>query len=281
MLLALCGVVAADPADPGARLKAIETEVKAAETAFRAAWEKQAQPWPMSPAVEKLSADYERKREAGRDAALDIARADSASETGFSALEFIMTDVQAYELPVGKAALELMAKHHAANPKVAQSVARLAYFPPYEKNASTPRRRRPAKRGGREESRPVRARSGGARAGVATQAPVRARRVPGGQGPCRRATRGLGGPRCGAGLRRRHACLRRLPQPPARRQAPHKSDARRGGGRRVVRAAQAAPGKRGARDRGRGPGRQKIQAQRLPQQGGGAEIGRASCRERG
>jgi thiol-disulfide isomerase/thioredoxin len=139
ILLALIGrALAAGAPDSQARLKAIETEVKAAETGFRAAWEKQAQPWPMSPEVERLSADYERKREAGRDAALDIARADPASDIGFSALEFIMTDAQAYGLPVGQAALELMTKHHAANPKIGPSVARLGYYPPYEKNGSHP-----------------------------------------------------------------------------------------------------------------------------------------------
>jgi hypothetical protein len=138
--LVLAGVTfAAEPSSsPPERLKQIQTEVAGAEAAFRAAWEKQTQPWPMSPVVERLSADYERKREAGRDAALEIARAEPASETGFNALAFLMKDSQAYGLPVGKAALELMAKHHAANRKVGPYVARLAYYPPYEKNASHP-----------------------------------------------------------------------------------------------------------------------------------------------
>jgi thiol-disulfide isomerase/thioredoxin len=130
------GVLGADALDPAARLKAIETEVKEAEAAFRSAWNRQAQFYPMSPGVEQLGAEYQRKREAGLDAALEIARLDPASETGFDALAFLMKDSQAYGLPAGKAALGLMAKHHAANPKVGPYVARLAYYPPYEKNAS-------------------------------------------------------------------------------------------------------------------------------------------------
>jgi thiol-disulfide isomerase/thioredoxin len=131
------GTLAAEPSSPPAeRLKKIEAEVTSAEAAFRTAWGKQAQPWPASPAVEKLSDEYQRKREAGLDAALEIARSDPASETGFDALAYIMKDVQAYGLPVGKAALELMAKHHAANPKVGPRIARLSYYQPLPNNAS-------------------------------------------------------------------------------------------------------------------------------------------------
>jgi hypothetical protein len=45
-------VIAAEPPSPAERLTRIETEVTGAEKAFRAAWEKQTQPWPMSPGVE-------------------------------------------------------------------------------------------------------------------------------------------------------------------------------------------------------------------------------------
>jgi thiol-disulfide isomerase/thioredoxin len=129
-------VFADDAATHAARLKQIETDVREAEAAFRAAWDRQTQPYPVSPGVEKLYAEYDRKREAGRAAAMDIARSDPASETGFAALALVMKDVAVYQLPDGKEAMELLAKHHAANPNVGPLVARLAYYPPRPMSAN-------------------------------------------------------------------------------------------------------------------------------------------------
>lgn len=125
-----------DQPSPAHRLDAIRTGVADAEAAFRGEWEKQKPDyWPMSPKVEQLQRAYESKRQAGRLAALEIAKLRPESDTGYDALEWVLTDVQ-YGDGTGKAALELMTEHHAANPKVGKVAALLGYYPPHEKSRS-------------------------------------------------------------------------------------------------------------------------------------------------
>src|SRR5439155_26882020 len=86
--------------------------------------------------LEKLYRAFDEKQRAAFAEALKIAKADPQSDTAFAALEWLLKSPRAYHLPVGKPALELMTGHHAANPKVGQAVAILAYYPPAEKDST-------------------------------------------------------------------------------------------------------------------------------------------------
>jgi thiol-disulfide isomerase/thioredoxin len=137
-LTLIVAIRADDTLTPAARLKAIQKEVADAETAFRDAWAKLPDLHQEDPEVEKLFQAFRKKQLAGFDSALEIAKANPKSDTGFAALEWLLTTPLAYQLPSGKQALELMAEHHAANPKVGKSLAILAYYPPNEGESNYP-----------------------------------------------------------------------------------------------------------------------------------------------
>jgi thiol-disulfide isomerase/thioredoxin len=125
---------AADPPTPAEKLKAIRKDVADADTAFRDAWAKLPDPHQDDPHVEELYKRFDEKQKAGFIAALEIAKADPKSDTAFDALEWLLMTPRAYYFPpgVGKAAFELLATHHVANPKIGRGIATLAYVPPHE-----------------------------------------------------------------------------------------------------------------------------------------------------
>jgi peroxiredoxin len=129
---------AEDKPPPADRLKAIQKEVADAETAFRDAWAKLPDIHLEDPEVEKLFQAFRKKQLAGFDAALEIAKANPKSDTGFDALEWLLTIPLAYHLPSGKQMLELMAQRHASNPKIGKAIAILAYYPPNEGEPNYP-----------------------------------------------------------------------------------------------------------------------------------------------
>jgi peroxiredoxin len=137
-LIQIVAAKAEDKPTPVVRLKAIQKEIADAETAFRDAWAKLPDPSQEAPEVEKLFQAFRKKQLAGFDSALEIAKANPKSDTGFAALEWLLTTPLAYQLPSGKQALELMAEHHAANPKVGKSIATLAYYPPNKFDSNYP-----------------------------------------------------------------------------------------------------------------------------------------------
>jgi|SRR5579883_161138 len=132
----LAAILAAAPS-PAERLAAIRREVATAEaemkTAVAAAKGKADDP-AVAAAVKRFTA----AQAAGLAAAVELARADPASDTGFSAVEWVLTTPPAYYQPAGKAALELAAAHHAADPRVGKSVAWVGYHPPAEGAAAHP-----------------------------------------------------------------------------------------------------------------------------------------------
>src|SRR5262249_42529684 len=65
-------------------------------------------------------------------AAVELAKAEPKSAVGFAALEWVLTLQRASYLPAGKPALELLTKHHAANPKVGKVVALVGYNRPLQ-----------------------------------------------------------------------------------------------------------------------------------------------------
>jgi hypothetical protein len=110
-------------AAPAERLAAIEKEYKDAEEAYY----KAAQPLPDTPEGNKKAQElyqaYDKKRSDLFMEAVEIAKADPKSDVGFAALEWVLTIPRSFYLPAGKPGLELLAEHHAANPKVGKVVA--------------------------------------------------------------------------------------------------------------------------------------------------------------
>ena len=64
--------------------------------------------------------------------ALEIAQSNPNSEDGFAALEWVFTHDDAYDLPVGLKALQLVREQYSANPHIGSLVANLAYYLPDE-----------------------------------------------------------------------------------------------------------------------------------------------------
>jgi thiol-disulfide isomerase/thioredoxin len=121
---------AENKATPAERLKAIRKELADAEAAFRRAAEPLGDSAADEKKAEELLGALSRKQAEEFAAALELAQADPKSGVGFDALEWLLTTPRSYYLPPGKAAFELMAEHHAANPKVGKVIGVLAYVPP-------------------------------------------------------------------------------------------------------------------------------------------------------
>ena len=118
---------------PSDRLAALQKEQKEAEAAYY----KAATATPDTPAGalkdKELWKDFDKGQADRFLAAVDLAKADPKSDVGFSALEWVLLSPRSYYLPAGKPALELVKKHHAANPKVGKIVAMLGFQMPSEK----------------------------------------------------------------------------------------------------------------------------------------------------
>jgi thiol-disulfide isomerase/thioredoxin len=69
------------------------------------------------------------RQQAAFAAALDVARADPKADVGLEALEWILTNPQTYSDPAAASALELMTRHHAANPRVGDVLVVLTFYP--------------------------------------------------------------------------------------------------------------------------------------------------------
>jgi peroxiredoxin len=127
------GALAADDANsPTARLRAIQERVAVADQAVAAARARQADPNADDPKVNELSQSARRMREAAFDDAIRIAQNAPQSDTGFEALSWLLSNAPGvYASPAGVTALELMTRYHAADPRVAAAVSRVALYPPY------------------------------------------------------------------------------------------------------------------------------------------------------
>jgi thiol-disulfide isomerase/thioredoxin len=71
-------------------------------------------------------------------AAIKLAEANPRSETGFSALEWVLKIVRSYYLPAGPRALALVNEQYAQEPEIGSMLATLTGFFPYPKNACYP-----------------------------------------------------------------------------------------------------------------------------------------------
>ncbi|HEY2588250.1 MAG TPA: TlpA disulfide reductase family protein [Tepidisphaeraceae bacterium] len=123
--------VAAEPDSRAARLKAIEADVASAGAALKAAHARMSDRIQDDAAVERLSQALVQKRQAAYDVVLQIAKEDPASDVGFDALEWLLLHGIDRQPAAGATALQLMARHHAANPRIARAAAGIALHPPY------------------------------------------------------------------------------------------------------------------------------------------------------
>ena len=118
---------------PVDRLAALQKEQKEAEAAYY----KAAAATPDTPAGalkdKELWKDFDKGQSDRFLAAVELAKADPKSDIGFSALEWVLLFPRSYYHPAGKPALELVAKHHAANPKVGKIIMKLGYLLPSER----------------------------------------------------------------------------------------------------------------------------------------------------
>jgi hypothetical protein len=129
---------AADPPKtPAARLAAIKKEVADAQAAFyKVAVNVDEKKKEEVERANKLYEAFSKKQEAGFAEALTIAQADPKSDTAFAALEWLLTTPRAYYGTAGRPAMELMAKYHAANPKIIPVVRMLGRLTPHEDSPS-------------------------------------------------------------------------------------------------------------------------------------------------
>ena len=134
ILCLVAPAAASDDPKPGVstadRLAALQKEHKAAEAAYYKAAEAIVDSPEGRKKEETLWKEYEKGQADRFLAAVELAKAEPKSAVGFAALEWVLTIPRAYYLPAGKPALELLTKHHAANPKVGQVVALVGYNRP-------------------------------------------------------------------------------------------------------------------------------------------------------
>ena len=115
-------LAAADPPTPAERLNALRESVGAAEKQYYKAVEALGDTEADNKKGDQLWKAFDATQEAGLVTALDLAKADPKSEAGFDALEWIASTPRAYYKPVGSPALELLAEHYAADPRVGRAV---------------------------------------------------------------------------------------------------------------------------------------------------------------
>jgi hypothetical protein len=122
----------ADDKPPGDKLAAIQKEYKDAEAAYRKAGDDLPDTPEGQKKAEELWKAYDKKQSELFQKAVDLAKADPKSDAAFTALEWVLTNPRALQLPAGKAGLELAAEHHATNPKIGKIIAWVGYYPPHE-----------------------------------------------------------------------------------------------------------------------------------------------------
>lgn len=116
------------PTSAAEKLAAIKKQHMDVETAFR----KEMEALPETPEGQKKAAVLYKEFDKGQAerfmAAFAITKADPKSDAGLAALEWVLTTPRAYQLPVGKPALELATEYHAANPKIGKIASWVGYF---------------------------------------------------------------------------------------------------------------------------------------------------------
>ena len=117
---------------PAEELDAIRIESKAATAAYFKENEALPETTEGSKKSGELYKAYDRGQAARFLAAVEIAKANSDSDIGLEALEWVLTTPRSYYLPAGKIAMELATEKFAAHPKIGKLIATLGWVPPNE-----------------------------------------------------------------------------------------------------------------------------------------------------
>jgi thiol-disulfide isomerase/thioredoxin len=80
--------------------------------------------------TDELWKEFDNKQSNLFSEAIELAKLDPKSNTGFAALEWVLTIPRAYQLPAGKPAMELATQFYAADLKVGKIIAWVGYYPP-------------------------------------------------------------------------------------------------------------------------------------------------------
>jgi peroxiredoxin len=128
LFLAALAVGDDKPQSLAEKLESLKKTHKDAEAAFRKAATALGDTPEDQEKYDELWKAYDKGQAERFMAAYEIAKADPKSDAGFAALEWVLTTPRAYQLSVGKPALELATEHHAANPKVGKIAAWVGYF---------------------------------------------------------------------------------------------------------------------------------------------------------
>jgi len=123
---------------PTNRLASIQREYAEIESAFYKTEETLPDTTEGRKKYDELWKVFDKKQSDLFSGAVALAKLDPKSDSGFAALEWVLTVPRAYQLPAGKPALELATQFYAADPKVGKIIAWVGYYTPDAKADSYP-----------------------------------------------------------------------------------------------------------------------------------------------
>ena len=132
-LLLFATAISADPSEPippAEILEAIKNEHKAAEQAFVKAVRALKDTPEDQKKADELWKAFDKRQTAGFAAAVKLAKAEPKSELAFTALEWVLAIPRARHTRPGADAMELVAEHHATDPRAGPIAEAIAHNPP-------------------------------------------------------------------------------------------------------------------------------------------------------
>lgn len=121
-----------DRGSRAARLDAVKADVATADAEVAAARARLGDPNHEDAELERLRGAAAERHRAGFADAMRVATEDPSSDVAFEALSWVLQHApEVYRVAEGKAALEMVARFHAADPRVGAAVARVAHYPPF------------------------------------------------------------------------------------------------------------------------------------------------------
>jgi thiol-disulfide isomerase/thioredoxin len=115
---------------PTNRLAAIQREYADVESAYYKTNETLPDTADGRKKWEEIWKEFDKKQSDLFSEAVELAKLDPKSNTGFAALEWVLTITRAYQLPAGKPAMELATQFYSADPKVGKIIAWVGYLTP-------------------------------------------------------------------------------------------------------------------------------------------------------
>jgi hypothetical protein len=128
---------AADPAPTaGSKLEVIKKDVRDAEASYYKAVKEQPKTPEGRKKIDEQWQEFVKKQSEGLKSAVELAKSNPKSEEAFAALQWVLLTPRSYSRPEGRAALQEMAEHHAANPKIGKVVLMLGNLGPRESDTT-------------------------------------------------------------------------------------------------------------------------------------------------